>query len=247
MATLNGQLEILQRRRLHGHRMHGDTQSLAEHAAGVAHATRFVDDIRRRRGLNYFEAVKPALGSCVGEETQQMRVGDERSVERDGGPGRDAGRRAAGHRNQHVLDARIGVVLGGSHSLTDRLLSKLDAGDGSRLDALGLAQRSTQHLQIARLSTADQADHLGRSDIEDRHEARAEGRPFGIARTHADRLAHQVAFPRATGCLSPFFSTKNKLSRWRKSISEISRSSTPLSTIKCSSTSSSFAQSSSGS
>ena len=34
-----------------------------------------------------------------------------------------------------------------------------------------------------------------------------------LRRPHADRLAHQVAFPRATGCLSPFFNTKKRLSR----------------------------------
>ena len=83
-AAFDGKFEILQRRRPHRDAVHLHADALAEHAARVAHAARFVHDIGHRRALNDLLTVRVAIGTPIGQEIEEMRIGDERAVQRHG-------------------------------------------------------------------------------------------------------------------------------------------------------------------
>jgi hypothetical protein len=204
----SGQLEIGERRRLHAHRVHRNANPLAEHAAGVAHAARFIHHIRRRRQLDDFITLHLALAAPFAEQGMQMRIRNQRTIERCGGARVDADRRAAGDRDEHVLNAGIGEVFRCRHGFADRFLCFDDACYRSRFDAAGFAQSCPQHPQIAGLGAADQADRLGRADIQDRDQAGAERYGFSVRRAHSRCIAHQVLFPRVSCCCCPPRSTK---------------------------------------
>src|SRR6476660_7887802 len=80
MATFNRELEIVERRRLHRHRMHRDTDALAIHAGGIAHPARLVDDIGRWRALDDLVTLKLATRTPVGKKRAQMRVRHQRAI-----------------------------------------------------------------------------------------------------------------------------------------------------------------------
>jgi len=61
VTTLDGEFQILERRWPDRDGMHLHADALAEHAARVAHATRFIDHIGNGRALDDFVAVEPAV------------------------------------------------------------------------------------------------------------------------------------------------------------------------------------------
>jgi hypothetical protein len=135
VATLNGEFQILQRRRPDCDGMHLHADSLAEHAAGIAHATRFIDHIGDGRALDDFVTVEAAVRPALGKKVEQMFVGNKRAFERHRRTRSHALRRAAIHRKKNTLHPKICKIFGRRHGLTDRFLHMLETGHGPRLDA----------------------------------------------------------------------------------------------------------------
>ena len=76
-------------------------------------------------------------------------------------------------------------------------------------NALAFARRGAQHAQGAWLGAADQADHLGRADVERRHQPGAVRR-YLLTRPQSHGFPHQIALP-VSGFLTfsaPFLRTK---------------------------------------
>src|SRR5471030_1351541 len=239
MATLHCVPQIVEWRRLHSHRMHGDTDSLTEHAGWITHAARLVDHIGRRRALDDCMSIELATGAPVGKQGPQMHVGNQRPVERHRRARGDTDRLAAVHGDQYILDTRVGMVLGGGHGITDRLLGQFHADYGAGSDALAFTQSGADHPEAARLSSPDQAYCLRRADIQDRDKAGPVGRSLR-PRSQFNRLTHYAAFPLGSFFFSPLRSTKKYCVAERKSISPMSRSRIAFSTMRKSRASRSF-------
>ena len=230
VAAFHGQLQVLQRRRLDRHGMHGHADALAEHAGRVLHAARFIDHIGGGRGLDDLMPVQLAAGAAIIQQGTQMSVADQGAIQRHHGAAGHRYRLAAIDADQDILQPGIGHVLGRGHAIADGVFGLVQAGDGAGFQAAGLAQAGAQHFQRAGFGLADDTDDLGGADIQRRYQSGAIGWDF-VVHAQFQRLVH-VSFPRSTSFFSPFLRMKKKWVGERRSISAMSRSRMPLSMIR---------------
>ena len=131
VAAFDRQAEILQRAGPHRDGMHRNAEPLAEHAARIGDAARLIDDIGRRGRLDGLVPLLAALAFALGEDVAQMGVIQQHTVERALGARIQTLRLAALDRDDDVLDAQIGQLLGRVDGLADRLVGELEIGDGA--------------------------------------------------------------------------------------------------------------------
>src|SRR3954468_21590790 len=149
MAALDRHTQIMERPRAKRDRMNRNAQTIAEHPARIGNTARLVDDVGGRRRLDGFVAVFATAMFRVAEQSTQMNVVDQDTIERAFSPRVQASRLAALYRENHILDAMIRQLLGGIDGFSDRAIGQLEARYGARAHALRFVHRGAEHLDSA--------------------------------------------------------------------------------------------------
>src|SRR5262249_25376057 len=149
----------------------------------------FIDDVTRRAGLNGFVARFAALTPSVGQQFAQIGIGYERAAQFLFSAAEEALGLAALHRQDDLLDAVIGQLLGRLDRGANGILGHFEAVNRARADALRFVKGRSEHADAFALVAPDDTGDLGRADIQRRDKAAADrrhGRAIGTLAVHAD-------------------------------------------------------------
>ncbi len=144
-----------------------EAERLAAETARVDHPLGFIEREAERQGV---DDAPPLSGGAAGaflDQAVDVVIAHRPPADRPLQVEEAAFRAAAGQRDGHLLQPVLGPVLGLGHRRADHALRRIEIDDRPCLDPLRPLPAETGHPDLpVRRHLADQADHLGRADIQ---------------------------------------------------------------------------------